>query len=637
MNTINSNLKAELMSANALLRTVIDENPNIILMKDWDGKFLIGNRALAELYGTTPDALVGKDDGAFNPNAEQVEFYLQNVREIMSQSETKIVMEESTNASTGETYYYQSIKKPLITADGKRQILVIANDVTELKRTQQRLEESERRLRYVLDATREGVWDWDITTGMVTHNLQWCKITGMDDGYLTHPLEDFSALLHEDDKGIVYHRLHECMAGRSHYQSEHRMRLANNKVVWVLDRGDVVERDAKGEPLRMVGSFTDISDRKAVELALSERTVLLKAVFDLSPDGFVSFNDERRVTFASPAFTRLTGIEESVIIGLNEKEVSQRLADICIASAKFSGIDQLRASQKSSGYKNGQRQKIELLNFGQRVLEIGLQESKYEAVSQILYLRDVTHETAVDLMKSEFLTTAAHELRTPMASIYGYSELMLNNKFTDTENREFLTTIYKQSEIMVSIINELLDIARIEARRGKDFTIERIQLGNLLYEICAHWKVEKARTPPQINLLAAPIFILGDRSKLTQAISNILANAYKYSPNGGAVSIEIVPQSGDVDPKETSTMVGIRITDQGIGMTPEQRARVFERFYRADTSGKIPGTGLGMSIVHEIVELHGGGVIVDSQIGKGTSVTIWLEIEAATNFLKNPK
>ena len=110
-------LKTELSDANTLLRTVIDENPNIIFMKDWDGKFLIGNHALADLYGTTTEDLVGKDDGAFNPNAEQVAFFLQNARDIMSQSETQVVLEESTHVVTGEVSYFQSIKKPIITAE----------------------------------------------------------------------------------------------------------------------------------------------------------------------------------------------------------------------------------------------------------------------------------------------------------------------------------------------------------------------------------------------------------------------------------------------------------------------------------------------------------------------------------------
>jgi PAS domain S-box-containing protein len=263
-------LNSQLQDANTLLRTVIDENPNIILMKDWDGKFLLGNRALAQLYGTTPDQLVGKDDGAFNPNAEQVAFYLQNVRDVMSQGQTRVVMEESTDTATGETLYYQSIKIPLTTPQGDKQILVIANDVSELKRVQLKLEESERRLSYVLDATGEGIWDWDIRTGLVTHNRRWCQITGLDDNYLQHPLDEFAALLHVDDKAQVMARLQDCLAGKGRYQSEHRMRLKGRQELWVLDRGDVVERDAAGNPLRMVGSFVDISERKAAEALLNK-------------------------------------------------------------------------------------------------------------------------------------------------------------------------------------------------------------------------------------------------------------------------------------------------------------------------------------------------------------------------------
>jgi PAS domain S-box-containing protein len=113
-----------------LLRTVIDENPNIILLKDWHGRFLLGNRALAQLYGTTPEGLVGKDDGAFNPNREQVAFFLENVQGIMRRFETEVVFEESTDVATGQVRYFQSIKKPLRDADGNLQILVIANDIT---------------------------------------------------------------------------------------------------------------------------------------------------------------------------------------------------------------------------------------------------------------------------------------------------------------------------------------------------------------------------------------------------------------------------------------------------------------------------------------------------------------------------
>lgn len=624
MSPTNDNLKAELMRANALLRTVIDENPNIILMKDWEGKFLIGNRALADLYGTTPEALVGKDDGDFNPNKDQVAFYLENVRAIMSQSETKIVLEESTNATTGEISYYQSIKKPLTTPDGRKQILVIANDVTELKRTQQRLEESERRLRYVLDATLEGVWDWNISTGIVTHNQQWCQITGLDDGFLTHPLEQFAAMLHEDDKALVMQRLQVCLAGGERYQSEHRMRLGGNKIVWVLDRGAVVERDATGRAIRMVGSMVDINDRKKVELALGVRTELLNAIFDLSPDGFISFDESRLVTYVSPAFTRMTDIATHHLVGKTEREVSEMLSKICVPSSRFRGVQALRESLAKG--TESKRELIELSLVGSRILEVGLRTSDTKAVSQILYFRDVTHETEVDRMKSEFLSTAAHELRTPMASIYGYSEVMLNQEFSESEKREFLATIFTQSGLMVSIINELLDLARIEARRGKDFNIELLDVGVLLEEILGRFNTPANRNVPRIKSENQSINVQADRTKLAQAVSNVLSNAYKYSPNGGNVSIDLVYPKIEHDAVD-APQVGIRISDEGIGMTEEQRSRVFERFYRADTSGSIPGTGLGMSIVQEIVEFHGGNVTISSALKKGTTVTIWLPVE----------
>ena len=618
------NLKAELIAANALLRTVIDENPNIILMKDWDGKFLIGNRALAALYGTTPENLVGKDDGAFNPNAEQVAFYLKNVREVMSQSETSVVMEESTNAATGETSFYQSIKKPLTTADGKKQILVIANDVSELKRVQQRLEESERRLRYVLDATGEGVWDWDIRTGIVTHNNRWCQITGLDDNYLQHPLDAFSALLHEDDKDQVLARLQECLEGKARYQSEHRMRLQDRQVVWVLDRGNVVERDSQGAPLRMVGSFVDINERKAAELALGLRTELLNTIFDLSPDGFVSFDERYRVSYVSPAFTRMTQIEAAQLIGLDEQGFTDRLAPRCVAGAEFRGVQHLRGNAANG--QADERVLIELAQGGKRIIEVGLRSSQASAVSQILYFRDVTHETEVDHMKSEFLSTAAHELRTPMASIYGFAEVLVTQELDEASRQEFLAIIFKQAELMASILNELLDLARIESRRGKDFVFEATHVQALVDEVVKELKLPKGRHAPALHRPTQPLYVFVDHKKAQQAILNVLSNAYKYSrePDAVSISIEALAAGETTDGRGTraSPMIAIRIVDQGIGMTPEQTRRVGERFYRADTSGKVPGTGLGMSIVKEIVDLHHGAIDIESRLGQGTTVTL---------------
>ncbi|MCX7169133.1 MAG: HAMP domain-containing sensor histidine kinase, partial [Proteobacteria bacterium] len=174
-----------------------------------------------------------------------------------------------------------------------------------------------------------------------------------------------------------------------------------------------------------------------------------------------------------------------------------------------------------------------------------------------------------------------------------------------------------------------LDLSRIEARRGKDFALTRVDVHSLLHEIVTSFKTPPDRPSPEEPPAAGPLWVCADRQKLTQAVSNVLSNAYKYS-SAGAVKISLCRSepagAGEIPPR-----IGIRIIDQGIGMTPEQLARVCERFYRANTSGKVLGTGLGMSIVKELVELHGGEVAIASEIGAGTTVTLWLPDESWRN------
>jgi signal transduction histidine kinase len=167
---------------------------------------------------------------------------------------------------------------------------------------------------------------------------------------------------------------------------------------------------------------------------------------------------------------------------------------------------------------------------------------------------------------------------------------------------------------------KLLDLVRIEERRGKDFNFERIEAGDLLREVISNFKIIEGCQQPLAPSPKKQLWMRVDRKKLIQAVNNVLSNAYKYSPDGGMVEVELVEENNN----EHAGQVGIRIADHGIGMTPDQLARVFERFYRADASGKIPGTGLGMSIVKEIVELHGGRVSLNSKIGAGTVVTLWI-------------
>ena len=362
----------------------------------------------------------------------------------------------------------------------------------------------------------------------------------------------------------------------------------------------------------------DLQIKQASELLIRDRTEQLNAIFALSPDGFLSFDGARRVKYVSPGFARMTAAGDMALTGLDEHDFSAWFAERCVSGSDTLDIAALR-STVADGKPNA-TQTLEITGDAKRVLKIGFRSSDSGVVSQVLYFRDVTHETEVDHMKSEFLSTAAHELRTPMASSLGFSEVLLHQEVEADAQREFLGIIYKQSQLMAKILDELLDLARIEARRGKDFRYSKVCLQDLAEDLAKSFIPPEGRGPLELILPEQKVEVLADSGKLRQAVLNVLSNAYKYSPEGGPVVLSV----------ETPNRVGpaprtwIHITDHGIGMTPEQLGRVCERFYRADASGKTSGTGLGMSIVKEIIDLHGGELAISSEVDFGTRVSLCL-------------
>lgn len=459
--------------------------------------------------------------------------------------------------------------------------------------------------------------------GYATDELLQLRPRDWDAHFSASELDNMLASVGTD--GAFFETVHRRKDG-STYPAEVSVSLAQwgEKTFWLVLQRDISERKAVDAEL----AEYRINLERLVEertLELNNRSEQLNAIFTLSPDGLVSFDADHRIIFANQAFLRMANFDSSEIVDLDEAAFSERLRKKCVANSSFPGVAVLRALRRKlvANEENSQpvetrRQLMELAGPGNRVLEVGIRLSEAENVSQILYFRDVTHETEVDRMKSEFLSMAAHELRTPMASIYGYSELLMLDDFDDAMRRDMAGTIFHQSELMVSIINELLDLARIEARRGMDFVVERQSLPDIVAEVVAGYKPPEGRELPVVAKPDGPVLVSVDRKKIQQSVLNIVSNAYKYSPNGGEISVNFRKAAG---------RIGIEIRDHGIGMSAEERSRVCERFYRADTSGKIPGTGLGMSIVKEIIELHGGSVELESQMGIGSKVTLWIPFD----------
>ena len=358
----------------------------------------------------------------------------------------------------------------------------------------------------------------------------------------------------------------------------------------------------------------------------------LNDVFRLSPDGFLSVDQEDRILMVSPGFTSLTGIPEIEIVGEHVSVLDAKFADCCDPSQKSASF-----LERLSGTKNDQESDKEngdnlYIRFPRvQVLRrlVRYATSERSEVKAIICLRDITRESEVDRMKSEFLSTAAHELRTPMASVYGFSELLLTREFDAVSSREFLETIHAQSGRLIEMLNELLDLARIEARAGKDFTMEIDHIGPLL-------KLAVRESLPTAGSRKIELHVTDDlppcrfdRDKLMQVLTNVLSNAIKYSSD--ATPIRVRAETW-LDAR-SQPWIAVATDDGGIGMSEEQIERIFERFYRADPSGKVPGSGLGMSLVREIIDLHAGQIKITSSPGFGTTVTILLPAVSKSSSL----
>ena len=240
-------------------------------------------------------------------------------------------------------------------------------------------------------------------------------------------------------------------------------------------------------------------------------------------------------------------------------------------------------------------------------------KDRRDTAAWVVSLRDVTQVREVARLKSEFISTAAHELRTPLATISGFTELLLEEDFRAETRQEYLGYIIDKADALSKIIDDLLDLSRIESGRGLSLNYSNWNLASTLEKIISRYSVEH----PDYDFIATIQEDLGmvhaDHGKIIQAIDNLLSNAIKYSPKQSKIWLEADAEDD---------LFTLTVRDQGIGMTEEQAAKCFEKFYRVDASNTaIGGLGLGLSIVRHVIESHHGEIRIGSREGHGTSVT----------------
>lgn len=240
------------------------------------------------------------------------------------------------------------------------------------------------------------------------------------------------------------------------------------------------------------------------------------------------------------------------------------------------------------------------------------------AAGAVLLLHEVTRERELDRMKNAFLGMAAHELNTPLAAILGFSELLTcaeeAGPISAAQREEYLQLIHVKALELSRLIDDLLDISRVEAGQPLVLDYEAVRLDELLRELIRPYQEKSPRHSFELHFATAQTEIAADRGRIRQVFNNLISNAVKYSPQGGQIKVTLQRENG---------LCRLSVADQGIGMTAEQVEHIFDKFYRADSSNTaVKGVGLGMSIVRHIIQAHQGEIRVESQPGRGTTVHV---------------
>lgn len=244
-------------------------------------------------------------------------------------------------------------------------------------------------------------------------------------------------------------------------------------------------------------------------------------------------------------------------------------------------------------------------------------ESLYRGVEQfgiIFVHRDITKEFEIDQMKSEFVSTVSHELRTPLSSVLGFTELMLNKELKPERQRKYLTTIYQEAKRLTALVNDFLDVQRMESGR-QTYDKKYEDIVPIIQNVIETQKVNTSIHEFVVQNETNRTIVLGDKDKLSQVFTNLISNAIKYSPDGGTITVRVY---------EEENQLKVDVKDEGLGIPPEAIPHLFTKFYRVDNSDRrrIGGTGLGLAIVKEIMKAHEGEVTVTSEVKKGSTFTV---------------
>lgn len=497
-------------------------------------------------------------------------------------------------------------------------------DITDLKIAISALRESEEKLRMVTSGTQLGLWEWDIfnkeflidETGSQMLSYKPQELWGDDAIYLD--------LIHKYDKEKVEKNLRKFWKKTNQlFNAEFRILMKNGRYKWVSCVG--ISSDFKmGKVSKMIGFNQDISLRKKAEEDLRDSENKFRRIFEIENDSlFLADSKTCEILETNQAAVKLYGYSRKELLGRNFHELSLNSANVMTLIHR----QKARVDSEIALSKHGVECPIEI-SFayftwkGKDVFLAAVRDvSERRRVEQELRsAKDKAEES--DRLKSAFLANMSHEIRTPLNAIVGFSRLLARKNYDQDKRKIFIDDIQSNSNQLLTIINDILDISKIESGQ---FILNptHVCINKLLQEVYDTMQLQ-IRDKDLVLFCEKPlpdneVTILVDEVRLKQILTNLLNNAIKFTEHG---YIHFGYKAGD------GKQLLFFVRDTGIGIAPEKHAIIFEHFRQEDdtTTRKYGGTGLGLSISKKLIELTGGSIWVESEKNKGAQFFVSVPI-----------
>lgn len=504
---------------------------------------------------------------------------------------------------------------------------------SELKDTQDELLACKERLTDTQRLGNMGIWDWIVPTHELIWSDQIYSIFGFQPHEFEARFETFLDRVHPDDRSFVNSALQTAVISGRPYAVKYRIIQPTGTVRQIYDQGKTTLRSS-GKALRMSGTLRDITDLVTVENQLEETHASLSGILSITQEAIILANDDLKIVHFSRGAQEIFGYGEDQALGMHVEELIPE--QLRLAHRDY--VQSFRDNPVCS-IDMGARQELVGLRKNGDKFPAAISLSKYPGKNGNLYsivLRDVGPEKAAhdalvtakrnaqaaDRAKSEFLANMSHEIRTPMNGVLGMTDVLLRTNLCE-QQQEYVRTIQESGKALLDLLNNILDLSKIEAGRidieKSCFSIQ--ELLSSTSALWSHYALEKGLSFSAINNATDTDVIKSDQFRLRQVVNNLIGNAVKFTEKGTVeVTSKIIRHS------DTTAELRIEVRDTGIGLSDEQSKELFTPFSQADasTTRKYGGSGLGLSICKNLVELLDGEIGVVSSPGTGS--TFWFNV-----------